>query len=349
MRAAVVRGRGQLRVETIPEPSIGDYEALVQIVACGVCTGTDQHVLHGDFPWLAPYPFILGHESVGRVLTVGSRVRYLKPGDLVLRPVAVRPRDTLGEYGSVFGGYAERGIVADARAIVEDTPRLETPRLPAFADAQQVVPPDFDPIDAGMFITFKETLSWMYSLGPVAERSVLVYGTGPVGLCFVRIAKFLGADPVIVVGRRDERIELAKHLGADAGIDTRREDVATANRALTNGHGVDYVIEAIGDAAFLAQAPRLLSDQGQVAVYGVPAVLETGLQWGGGVPSTWQLRFIRPRESAVHGIALDLVRHGFIDLRAFVSHVLPLSEIGEAFRLLAEKKALKPVIQIAGI
>lgn len=345
MKAAVVRGPGELRVEAVPEPVIGDYEALVEILACGVCTGTDQHILQGGFPWLAPYPFILGHESIGRIVQVGPGVRSYQVGDLVLRPVAVRPRERLGDYGSVFGGYAELGVVADAPAILAETPRGETPRLPAFADAQQVVPADFDPVDAGMFITFKETLSWMYSLGPVAERSVLIFGTGPVGLCFARIAKFLGADPVIVVGRREERLDLARRLGADHGIDTSREDLVQTTRELSGGRGVDYVVEAIGDAELLAQAPRLLADQGQIAVYGVPPVLQTSLQWGGVVP-TWQLRFIRPREGAVHGLALDLVRHGFIDLRAFVSHVLPLGEIGEAFRLLAGKQALKPVIRI---
>lgn len=345
MKAAVVWGPGDLRVEAVPEPTMGDYEALVEILACGVCTGTDQHILRGEFPWLAPYPFILGHESIGRVLRVGPRVRSYREGDLVLRPVAVRPRETLGEYGSVFGGYAELGVVADAPAIIDDTPRAQPPRLPPFADAQQIVPPDFDPIDAGMFITFKETLSWMYSLGPVSERSVLIYGTGPVGLCFVRIAKFLGANPVIVVGRRDERLEMARHLGADVGINSRHEDVVSTTRDLTGGRGVDVVIEAIGDSEILAQAPRLVADQGQVAVYGVQAKQEMALKWGGTV-STWQLRFIRPREGAVHDLALDLVRAGFIDLRAFVTHVVPLDEIGMAFQLLAGKQALKPVVHI---
>jgi len=196
-----------------------------------------------------------------------------------------------------------------------------------------------------MFITFKETLSWMYSLGPVAERAVLIFGTGPVGLCFTRIAKFLGARLVIAVGRRDERLELALRLGADVVINTERDEAVRRSREVTAGRDVDYVVEAIGDSTILAEAPRALADGGQVAVYGVPPVLETSLRWGGVTPN-WQLRFIRPREADVHTLALDLVRRGFIDLRSFVSHVIPLTEIAEAFHLLAEKKALKPVIVI---
>lgn len=343
MRAAIVRGPGQVAVEPVPEPVPGDYDALVEILACGVCTGTDSHILAGAFPWLAPYPFILGHESIGRVVAVGPRVRHLKTGEMVLRPVAVRPGETLGPYGSVFGGYAELGLVADARAIVEDTPRGEAPKLPAFATAQQVVPPDFDPLDAGMFITFKETLSWLHGLGPLFGKSVLVLGTGPVGLCFVRIAKYLGADPVIAVGRRDERLDLAAALGADETINTARREIAATARALTAGKGVDYLVEAIGDGDLLAEAMRAVADHGQVAVYGVPPAPETALRWSG-MPPTWQFRLIRPREAEAHALALDLVRLGFLDLRAFVSHVVPLSGIGEAFRLLREKKALKPVV-----
>ena len=347
MKAAVVRAAGDLRVETVAEPSLGAYEALTEIVACGVCTGTDSHILAGAFPRLSPYPFILGHESIGRVIEVGPRVRYFKPGDLVLRPTAVRPGETLGGMSSAFGGYAERGVVADARALIEDTPRAQTPRLPPFAAAQQVVPPDFDPVDAGMLITFKETLSWCHQLGPVVGRSVVVLGTGPVGLCLVRIAKYLGADPVVAVGRREERLELAGRLGADACVNAAREDLVAAGRELTSGRGADFVLEAIGSVELLAQAAGLVGDQGQVAVYGVPPVQEVQLRWAGTAPS-WQLRFIRPREESVHELALDLVRLGFIDLRSFVTHVLPLSGIAEAFRLIAGKEALKPVVIING-
>ena len=345
MKAAVVHGPDRLRVETVPEPTFGDYEALTQVITCGVCTGTDSHILAGAFPYLQPYPFILGHESIGRVLEIGRKVRNFKPGDLVLRPVAVRPGEKLGGLSSVFGGYVELGIVADAQAIIEDTPRGQTPRLPPFADAQQVVPPSFDPIDAGMFITFKETLSWMHKLGPLLGRDVLIFGTGPVGLCFTRIARYLGAGKVIVVGRRETRLELARQFGADAVVDTRRQDVLLTTRELTGGRGVDFVVEGIGDTTLFALGGKLAAPGGQVALYGAPPELNVSINWAGTAPD-WKLSFLHPCESEVHDLALSLVRLGFIDLRSFVSHILPLDRIGEAFQLIAEKQALKPVIQI---
>lgn len=343
MKATVVHGRDDLRVEDVPEPGIGEYEALTQILACGVCTGTDLHILRATFPRMPEYPFILGHEGIGRVVEVGPKVRYLKRGDLVLRPTAVRPGERLGDYGSAFGSFAELGVVADARAIFEDTPRTEEPRYPHFAIQQQVVPPDFDPIDAGMFITFKETLSWMYDLGPVARRSVVVLGTGPVGLSFTRIAKFLGADPVIAVGRRDERLELAKSLGADEGVNTASQDLVATVRELTGGRGADHVIEAIGSSELLAESARALADGGQATVYGVPPGLTTTIDRAG-VPRQFALRYLQPHENTVHELALDLVRLGFVDLRAFVTDVLPLARIDEAFRLIADKRTLKLTI-----
>jgi 2-desacetyl-2-hydroxyethyl bacteriochlorophyllide A dehydrogenase len=322
---------------------VDDYDALVQIVACGVCTGTDLHILQGNFPWLVPYPFVLGHESVGRVISVGSRVRHINEGDLVLRPVAFRAGDHGSALGALWGGYAEYGIVADTRSIIEDSDSSTAPPLPQFAAAQQVVPADFDPIDAGMFITFKETLSWIQQLGNIANKSVVVLGTGPVGLCFVRLAKFLGANPVIAVGRRQARLKLAVQMGADATINTSVEDLASAVRQLTDGLGADYIIEAIGNTELLRQAIYGLTDQGELAVYGVPPALEASVAWSGTAPN-WKLRFIKPREEAVHDLALDLVQLGFIDLKSFVSHVMPLSQIDEAFRRVADKDALKIVI-----
>lgn len=213
MQAAVVRAGGVISLETIPEPIVGEYDALVEILACGVCTGTDTHILHGQFPFLAPYPFELGHESIGRVIRIGDKVRHLKLDDLVLRPMALRESNPETGLGSQWGGYAAFGLVADSVAIREDYPRSAGLALLAFSIAQQAVPSHFDPVDAGMFITFKETLSWMHKLGPLRGRSVMVLGTGPVGLCFVCIAKYLGAARVITVGRREDRLELAHSLG----------------------------------------------------------------------------------------------------------------------------------------
>lgn len=155
MRVAIVPEPGRIEVVYAPVPTTSEYEALVEIPTWSICSGTDTHIVHDQFP-MRVYPCVLGHESIGRDIECGAAMRNLKPGDLVLRPTAVRPGETLGGYNSMFGGFAEYGIVADAGAIIADTPRGDAPKLPPFALAQQVTPATFDLDLAGMFITFKE-------------------------------------------------------------------------------------------------------------------------------------------------------------------------------------------------
>lgn len=344
MRAVVVSEPEQIKFDTVPEPAYGDYEALVEIITCSICSGTDTHIVDGQFP-MRLYPCILGHESIGRVVECGARVQNLKPGDLVLRPVAIRPGETLGGYQSMFGGFAEYGIVADAAALTADTPRDRAAKLPTFAAAQQKVPADFDPNLAGAFITFKETLNFLYRLGLKPGQSLLILGSGTVGLSFTMAAKLIGAHPVIVTGRRVEPLDQALEFGADAVINVTSEDLQQAVKSYTNGNGVEFAVEAIGDWQVLQAGIRTLADNGQIGVYGVDATRTATLDWSG-TPPTWSLRFVQPKEEAVHQQLLDLMKLGIVDLSRLATHTLPFEQIQHGFELVRHKKATKVVVQI---
>lgn len=344
MRAAVVPQPGQIDLVEVPMPPYNEYEALVEILTCSICSGTDTHIVHDQFPARA-YPCILGHESIGRVIEVGRAVRNLRQGDLVLRPTAVRPGATLGGYNSMFGSFADYGIVADAAAIIADTPRGQTPKIPAFAHAQQVTPPNFDPDLAGAFITFKETLSFLQRLGVQAGRSVLILGSGTVGLSFALGAKLIGATPVIVTGRRLEALATALDFGADQVINVSTENLVEAVKRYTNGAGADFAVEAVGDWDVLQAGIRTLADYGQIGIYGVAPERAASLNWSG-TARNWSLRFVQPKEEEVHQQTLDQMRLGMVDLRKFVSHTVPLSEIRHGFDLVQRKQATKVVVRI---
>jgi threonine dehydrogenase-like Zn-dependent dehydrogenase len=345
MRAAIVPEPGRIEVVDLPEPVYGDYEALVEILTCSICSGTDTHIVYDQFPMRA-YPCVLGHESIGRVIACGAKVRSYKPGDLVLRPTAVRPGEKLGGFNSMFGSFAEFGIVADAAAIIDDTPRGQTPRLPPFASAQQIVPPDFDPDLAGALITFKETLSFLQRLGVQAGRSLLILGSGTVGLSFTLAAKLIGAHPVIVTGRRPEPLQAARDFGADAVVNVAVEELAEAVKSHNQGAGVAYAVEAVGDWKVLQAGIRALGDGGQIGIYGVAPERVATLDWSG-APSNWALRFVQPKEDDVHQQVLDQMRLGFLDLTPFVTHRIPFSAIQEGFDLVRNKQATKVSIRIA--
>lgn len=344
MRAALVPEPGRVELVSVPEPNYGEYEALVEILTCSICSGTDTHIVYDQFPWRA-YPCILGHESIGRVVAVGEKVRNLKLGELVLRPVCVRSGEQLGGYNSMFGGFADWGIVADAAAIVADTPRGRPPKVPQFGYAQQVVPADFDPDLAGAFITFKETLSFLQRLGVQAGRSVLILGSGTVGLSFTNAAKLIGAYPVIVTGRRPEPLEAACRYGADVAINVTEVNLVDAVRAATGGEGAAYAVEAVGDWDVLQNGIRALANYGQLGIYGVPATRQTMMDWSG-TPGNWSLRFVQPKEEEVHDQVLSQMRLGLVDVGQMISHTLPFAELNHGLDLVRQKQASKVVLRM---
>lgn len=344
MRVVVVPEPGRMEFVSVPEPVPGDYEALVEVLTCSICSGTDTHIVKDQFPWRA-YPCILGHESIGRVVKAGPAVRNFKVGDLVLRPACIRPGEKLAGYNSMFGGFAEVGLVADGAALVADTPRGQTPKLPGFALAQQVVPADFDPDLAGAFITFKETLSFLQRLGVQAGRSVLILGSGTVGLSFTLAAKLIGATPVIVTGRRPQPLEEAKRFGADVTVDVSQENLVDAVRAATQGAGAEFAVEAVGDWEVLQGGIRAMANYGQIGIYGVPATRTTSLDFSQ-TPGNWALRFVQPKEEEVHAQVLSQMALGMVDVQRLLSHTVPFDEIREGFELVWEKKATKVAVRI---
>lgn len=344
MRVVVVPEPGRMEFVSVPEPIPSDYEALVEVLTCSICSGTDTHIVKDQFPWRA-YPCILGHESIGRVVKIGPAVRNFRVGDLVLRPACIRPGEKLAGYNSMFGGFAELGLVADGAAIMADTPRGQTPKLPAFALAQQVVPAGFDPDLAGAFITFKETLSFLQRLGVQAGRSVLILGSGTVGLSFTLAAKLIGAVPVIVTGRRHEPLEDAQRFGADVTVDVSRENLTEAVRAATQGAGADFAVEAVGDWDVLQGGIPALANYGQIGIYGVAQSRATPLDFNQ-TAGNWSLRFIQPKEEEVHAQVLSQMAQGMVDVRRMVSHTVPFGELQAGFELVWEKKATKVVVRI---
>src|SRR5438067_11556857 len=118
-----------------------------------VCTGTDQHIIADRVLWKIKYPTVLGHESIGRVVAVGPRVRHLKVGDLVTR--VGTPPSPGGDLDALWGGFAEFGIARDHWAMREDDqPAEQWDRY----RINQILPPDIDPAAATMVITWRETL-----------------------------------------------------------------------------------------------------------------------------------------------------------------------------------------------
>ncbi len=341
MNAAITDGQGRVALQDIPMPEPGPYQCLCRIEACATCTGTDRRLIEGTMSW-GKYPGILGHESVGAVIACGAKVRRLKVGDRLLRPVAAYPGTRLGGFESILGGLAEFGLVTDTATAREDDPSAA---IPAFCVYQQPLPPDL-PIeapDATLLVTLKELASFVRDLGMPFGARVAILGSGPVAMAMCFFAKLRGARPVIAVGRRPEPLAACRAAGADAVLLTGDGPLADRLRALSGGAGVEFLLDAAGDNALILESARALVRRGVIATYAVrhgPLEIE---KLGG----LWTLVRGAPDESSTHAYLLDLARLGVVPFRRFYSHVLPFAECARGFELLRRREASKIVFTMA--
>ena len=341
MKAAITDGKGKLWLEEVPIPEPGDYQCLCAIEACATCTGTDLKHIQGKLPFAVEYPAVLGHESIGTVTRVGPKVRYLQPGDWVLRPCAVYPGERLGPWLSAWGGFAEFGLVTDRRALLEDNPAATPNNYTRF---QQTVPRDLgiSAPEATMLITLKETASVAASIGVGLFKSAVILGAGSVGISLCRFAKIFGAWPVIVVSRRDRQLDHARKIGADFTVNVERDNAVARIRELTAGKGADRMIDTTGQADFVKAMLPALAAEGKVAPYATYATADAISK---AIPE--DRRVPAPTsEDGAHPYLLDAVRLGLLNLGDFYSHRLPLTSIVEAFDLLRRKEAFKVVVEM---
>jgi 2-desacetyl-2-hydroxyethyl bacteriochlorophyllide A dehydrogenase len=341
MKGLIVNKIGELKiVNDIPEPEIGEYDALVENIACGICNGTDMKIIVGHFKGFNSYPCVLGHEACGRIVKLGRKVKNYKLGDYVLCSfIADGPK-----YASGWGGFSEFGFVTDYHAMVSDGARITNPG----SIAQQVIPASFDPNKALMLITFREVLSGMKRFGVSAGMRVMINGSGPVGLSMVKICKLLGVHQLIVSDQDENRLSKAKELGADKTLNFTKVNIESTVKELVP-EGLDVFIDAVGLNDLMNLGLKLVKFNGKVAVYGVSPVTEAHIDWSLS-PYNFNIQFVqwptREDEASAHDMAVEFVRSGAINLDDFVTHILPLEDYEQGFDLVKTKKGLKVSLKL---
>lgn len=342
MKAAIVTRAGKIEVQQISLPVPDEYQTLVEVTACGFCNGTDIKIVEGHWPGVDPFPFILGHEAVGRVLSTGRKVRNLKPGDQVLNP-GVGAYPALG-IGSAYGGFVERAVATDWQAMIEDKLELANP----FFRAQQVVPPHMDHLDAVMLITLKEVYSALQGFGLKPGMDVLVFGDGPVGICMVLCACQMGAGRVILCGHHDERLSLGEEMGATHAINSKRSDVQKMIKELAP-QGIPLIVDAIGSNEVVQQALDMIADEGHIGIYGYSDQRSATFDWSR-APVRWSIDYLvvpqLDRLVACHEVLVEWIMNGRISAKKLVTHRLAMDEIQSAYQLVRERQALKAVVEI---
>ena len=339
MKALTVDGDGKLTVREFPMPEYGRCQALVKLRSCGVCNGTDTKLIHRTFKNFDTYPAILGHEGVGEVVETGADVKHLKKGDLVLLPFLEKP---INGYTPGWGAYSEYAVVGDARAYIENGMGPGTPQWSEGYLAQTVLRSEdkVDTVGAAMIITFREVLSAIRRFGFAPNESVLVFGAGPVGLCFTRFCKLLGLGPVITIDVFDDKVEEAKRMGADYAFNSRVCGIdAEVHRLLPEG--VDNVVDAVGVNALLNQAMGLIKYNGKICGYGISPKLGMELDWSA-APYNWSLNFVqwpsKKEEAEAHAQVMAWINAGVLNPMDFITHTFRFKDILEAFALVERRE-----------
>jgi threonine dehydrogenase-like Zn-dependent dehydrogenase len=259
MKAAIWNGKRDVRVETIPDPTIVDpTDAIVRITTTGLC-GSDLHLYEVLGPFMTPGD-VLGHEPMGIVEAVGSAVSKLAVGDRVVVPFNIScgscfmcerglqsqcETTQVHEWGtgaSLFGYTKLYGQVPGGQA--------ELLRVP-FADYGPIVVPEGPPDDRFVYLSDVMPTAWqaVNYAGVPGVDSLVVLGLGPVGDMCCRVAAHLGVETLIAVDLVDERLARGRQVGATV-LDLRQfdddADLVAAVRDLTGGRGPESVIDAVG-------------------------------------------------------------------------------------------------------
>lgn len=345
MKAAVYHGVNDVRVETVPTPSVGEGELLVKIHTCGIC-GTDlKKIATGSHS----APRVFGHEMSGTVVRAGAGVTNFRAGDRVMVfhhipcgdcyycrfkvfaqcPVYKKVGATAG-YEPSGGGFAEYIRVMDwivRRGVV---------KLPDHVSFEQ----------ASFIEPVNTCLKGVQSLRLVPGETVLVMGQGPIGIILAVLCRRAGAR-VITSDLYPQRLKIAKSFGITETLDASRANVVDFAKSLTDGRGADAVIVAVGGNALIRPAMDAARPGGRVMLFAQTQRSEAAIDPAAICMDEKTLMGSYSASVDIQDETVDFVFNGGVDLAGLISHRFPLEQAVEAIRLAANPQpdSMKIVLQ----
>jgi len=344
MRATVMFGAGDVRIENIPDATIIEPSDAVVAVSRACICGSD----------LWPYKTMehsdsgrrMGHEAIGVVEVVGADVRAVKVGDLVVLPFAYSDGTCVFCHeglptSCVHGGFFGTGVMDGAQA--------EAMRVPQADGTLFVLPVGKDDALMPSLLTLSDVMGTGHHAAVAAKvapgKTVAVVGDGAVGLCGVIAARRLGAEQIIILGRHAGRIALAREFGATDVVSRRGEEAVERVRALTGGFGAHSVLECVGLEQSMLTAIGIARPGGAIGRVGVPQ----DESMPASLPAFYNNITVSGGPAPVRAYIEELlpdILEGRIEPGRVFDKVARLDEVPDGYRAMNERDAIKVMVEI---
>ena len=343
MRATVMYGAGDVRVEDVPDARLVEPTDAVVVVTRSAICGSDL------WPYKSMEPSEtgrrMGHEFIGVVESVGDDVQTLKAGDVVVTPfvwsdgTCVFCREGLHTSCLHGGRYGSDGV---------DGGQGEAVRVPQADGTLVVLPVERDDALMPSLLTLSDVMATGHHAALSAEvgpgKTVAVVGDGAVGLCAVIAARRLGAERIILLGRHPDRIAIAQEFGVTDVVSERGDEAVERVRELTDGFGAHSVLECVGLEEATITALRIVRVGGAVGRVGVPqeesipegsrAFFDNVTIAGGPAPARAYIEELLPD-----------VLEGRIEPGRVFDRVASLDEVPDGYRAMDEREAIKVMVE----
>lgn len=333
MKALVLEEYNKLVYKDFPDPEMADKEVLVKVEAVGIC-GSDVHGMDGSTGRRIP-PLVMGHEAAGVITSLGKDVEGWNVGDRVTFDSTIYKLDDW---------YTRKGMynLSDGRMVLGVSPE-EYRRHGAFADYVNVpqhilyrIPDEVSFTQASM-VEPVAVAAHAVGLTPLEwNDTAVVVGCGMIGLFVIQVLRARGCGRIIAVDLEDDKIAIAKRLGADRGFNPKKDDIRKEIAALTAGRGADVAFEVVGISDSVRTAIDSVRRGATVALVGnISPTAEIPLQ----AVVTQQIRL--QGSCAICGeypAVLDMIARKEVNVEAILSVEAPLSEGAEWFRRLYNKE-----------
>jgi threonine dehydrogenase-like Zn-dependent dehydrogenase len=343
MRAAVMHGAGDVRIEEWPDAKlIESTDAVIRVTRACIC-GSD----------LWPYkslkaeddPLPMGHEAIGVVEEVGAGVRNLAVGDLAIMPFAYSDGSCSfcheGLHTScVRGGYFGNAEAGGAQAEAIRVPQADGTLFALAADPDEAL--------MASLLTLSDVLGTGHhaalAAGVAPGKSVAVVGDGAVGLCGVIAAKRLGAEQIVILGRHRERTELAREFGATDVVAERGGEAVERVRELTGGFGAHSVLECVGLEQSTQTAIEVARPGGAVGRVGVPQDQEMPGAMASFMGNVTVSGGPAPVRAYIEELLPDILE-GKIEPGRVFDRSVDLDGVPDGYRAMDERESLKVMVR----